>query len=142
MTDLPDASLLYRGLARSFADADQVTLAEFPLPNGRRADLVAVDREGRITIVEIKTSRADLQADHKWPDYLDYCDRFAFAVPAGFALELLPAREGLFVADGFGAEPLRPATVRPLPAARRKAMLLRFARLAAARLQLLTDPRV
>jgi hypothetical protein len=142
MIEPPDAALLYRGLARSFADADEATLAEFTLPNGRRADLVAVDREGLITIVEIKTSRADFQADHKWPDYVDFCDRFAFAVPAGFPLELLPESEGMFIADGFGAEPVRPLVHRPLAAARRKALLLRFARLAAARLQLLLDPRI
>lgn len=142
MANLPDATLLYRGLARSFADADQVTLAEFPLANGRRADLVALDREGLITIVEIKSSRADFQADHKWPEYLEFCDRFAFAVPAGFPIELLPAAEGLFIADGFAAEILRATLLRRLPPARRKAMLLRFARLAAARLQGVLDPRI
>lgn len=142
MTDLPDATLLSRGLARSFADADQATLTEVPLPNGRRADLIALDREGLITIVEIKTSRADFQADHKWPEYLDFSDRFAFAVPAGFPLELLPEGQGVFLADSFGAEPVRSMTVRPLSAARRKAMLLRFARLAATRLDALLDPRV
>src|SRR5918997_4217496 len=95
-----------------FADspiAAQDVAREVPLPNGRRADMVAIDAKGVLTIVEIKVSRADLLGDHKWPDYLDYCDRFYWAVPAGF--ELAPFEEpsfqpqccGLIVADRYDA---------------------------------------
>src|SRR5687768_11357644 len=85
-----------RGVTRLFFRQDQFALCEVPLPNGRRADMMAIDGAGIITIVEIKVSRADLFGDHKWTDYLDYCDRFFWAVPAGFDV------------DPFESEPFRP----------------------------------
>ena len=69
-----------RGVARLFLQAELTPLPEVPLGNGRRADLMAIDAKGCITIVEIKVSRADLLGDAKWPFYLDYCDRFFWAV--------------------------------------------------------------
>jgi hypothetical protein len=115
-------------------------LAELPLGNGRRADLVTIDRAATITIVEVKSGRADFMADHKWQGYLAYCDRFYFAVATGFPLDLLPPEEGLILADRFAGEILREARLRTLGAARRKAMLIRFGRASAARLQALLDP--
>ena len=108
-------------------------IAEFKLANGRRADIAALDRRGKITIAEIKSCRADFEADQKWPDYLEFCDRFYFAVDPGFPVELLPECEGLIMADGYGAMIARIADDRPLAAARRKAVTLRFARQAARR---------
>jgi hypothetical protein len=134
------AADIRRGVARALAAADQAVVTELALANGRRADLVALDRTGMITLIEVKASRADFLADRKWRAYLDYCDRFYFAVADGFPLELLPAAEGLIRADRFAAEILREAPVRGLPAARRKALLIRFARAAAGRLQALLDP--
>ncbi len=138
----PDVTAgILRGISRALAMADQAVLSEMSLANGRRADLVAVDHRGQITIVEIKSSLADFRADHKWRDYLDYCDLFYFAVTDGFPQRTLPAEEGLMVADAFAAEIMRPAQHRPLSAARRKAMLIRFARIAATRLLAHVDPR-
>jgi len=134
------AADIVRGAARALAAADQAVVAEVPLANGRRADLVALDRGGTITLVEVKASRADFVADRKWQDYLDYCDRFYFAVAAGFPLELLPPDEGLILADRFAGEILRAARLRCLSAPRRKAMLIRIARAAAGRLQAVLDP--
>ena len=134
------AAEIVRGVARALAAADQAVLAEVPLANGRRADLVALDRGGTITLIEVKASRADFVADRKWQDYLDYCDRFYFAVAAGFPLELLPPDEGLILADRFAGEILRAARLRCLSAPRRKAMLIRIARAAAGRLQAVLDP--
>ena len=120
-------------------------MCEVPLPNGRRADLMAIDAKGGLTIVEIKVSRADLQGDGKWTDYLDYCDRFYWAVPATLAglLEnerFQPEAAGLIVADRYDAAVVREAAARPLAPARRKAELLRFARRAARRLSAQIDP--
>jgi hypothetical protein len=134
------AADILRGVARAFAEADQAVLAEVPLANGRRADLLALDRSGQITLVEVKSCRADFRSDRKWRHYLDYCDRFYFAVAAGFPLELLPPEEGLILADRFAGEIVREARLRTLSAARRKAILIRFARASAARLQALLDP--
>jgi hypothetical protein len=135
-----------RGITRLFFRQDLFALCEVPLPNGRRADMLAIDGKGMLTIVEIKVSRADLLGDHKWPDYLDYCDRFFWAVPAGFALDhfekgaLGPEFSGLIVADRYDAAVVREAPVRKLAPARRKAETLRFARRAARRLVGDLDP--
>ncbi len=134
------ATEILRGVARAFAAADQAVVTELPLANGRRADLVALDRSGGISLVEVKASRADFLADRKWWAYLGYCDRFYFAIGDGFPLDLLPAEAGTIRADRFAAEILRAAPVRPLAAARRKALLIRFARVSAGRLQGLLDP--
>jgi hypothetical protein len=140
VVEATSAGDLLRGISRALVAADHAVLAELPLANGRRADLVAIDRAGEITLVEIKSCRADFLADRKWPAYLAWCDRFYFAVGGGFPLDLLPAGEGLILADRFSGEIARPARLRPLTPARRKAVLLRFARLAALRLQGQLDP--
>jgi hypothetical protein len=135
-----------RGVLRLFARHDIFGVAEVPLPSGRRLDIMAVDARGAIVAVEIKCSRADLLGDGKWPDYFDYCDRYFWAVPAGFDLGLFesealwPGRTGLIVADQYDAEIVRAAPSEPLSAARRKAEVQRLARRAARRLAQLADP--
>ncbi|MEA3017390.1 MAG: hypothetical protein QOI38_2112 [Sphingomonadales bacterium] len=135
-----------RGVTRLFFRQDLFALCEVPLPNGRRADMVAICPKGMLTIVEIKVSRADLLGDHKWPDYLGYCDRFFWAVPAGFSLDHFEGGErgaehcGLIVADRYDAAIVREAPLRTLAPARRKAETLRFARRAARRLVGDLDP--
>lgn len=129
-----------RGVSRLFLRHDLLSIAEVPLGNGRRVDLFALSPKGLVTIVEIKVSKADLLGDSKWPDYLDYCDRFFWAVPQGFDVSLLdrpamlPERTGLIVADRYDAAILREAQSAMLPSARRKVETLRFARRAARRL--------
>lgn len=112
------------------------------LANGRRADIAAIDPKGRITIVEIKSSVEDFRSDQKWPEYQPFCDHFYFAVNSEFPAELIPNEAGLIIADSFGGAILRDAPNTPLNAARRKAITLRFARLAAQRLSALNDPLV
>jgi hypothetical protein len=135
-----------RGILRLFQRHDIFGIVEVPLPNGRRADIMAIDAAGHLVIVEIKCSRADLLGDMKWPDYFDYCDRFFWAVPGGFDIapfagaQLWPERTGLIVADQYDAEIMRPAPTEPLAAARRKAETLRFARRVARRITALSDP--
>jgi hypothetical protein len=134
-----------RGTQRLFQRLDWFALSEVPLPNGRRADMMALCPKGTLTIVEIKVSRADLLGDAKWPDYLDYCDRYFWAVPRGFDLSLFdrdslrPAQTGLIVADRYDAAILRDAAESQLNTGRRKAEILRFARRAAQRLTMLGD---
>ena len=111
------------------------------LASGRRADVVALTPDGCIWIVEIKSCLADLRADGKWRDYRDFCDRFFFAVPPDFPARHLPEETGLVLADGFGAEIVREAPEHRLAGARRKAVTLRFAHLAAYRHYALVDPR-
>ncbi len=134
----PDqTAILTRGVMRLFLELGMSPLAEFKLANGRRADVAGMDRAGKITIAEIKSCRADFDCDQKWPDYLDYCDRYFFAVDPDFPVDVLPAEEGLILADAFGAAIKRPSVERSLAPARRKAVTLRFARQAALRLSAL-----
>lgn len=140
------AADVVRGVTRMFLRHDLVAIGEVPLEGGRRADLMAIDARGGIVIVEIKVSRADLLGDGKWGDYLQHCDRFFWALPAGFDLSpldgpaFLPERTGVIVADRYDATIVREAHSVPLAAPARKRETLAFARRAARRLTLLTDP--
>lgn len=129
-----------RGTMRLLAELGLAPLAEVPLASGRRLDLLALAADGTFWAVEIKSSLADFRADAKWRDYLPWADRFFFAVAPEFPLAALPGEEGLIVADRYEAAILREGPIRPLPGARRRALLLRFARLAAARAHGLEDP--
>ena len=122
-----------RGAARLLTALGYAPLAEVTLPNGRRADLMALGPKGEIFIVEVKSGPEDFRTDGKWPEYMPYCDAFAFAVAPEFPREILPEEPGLIVADGFGGAVLREAEPAPLAGARRKALTLAFARLAALR---------
>ena len=122
-----------RGAARLLVDLGYAPLAEVTLPNGRRADLMAVSRKGELAIIEVKSGIEDYRVDRKWGEYLPYCDRFAFAVAPEFPQHVLPQEPGLIVCDGFGGAVLREAPVTPLAPARRKALTIGFARLAAMR---------
>jgi hypothetical protein len=137
-----------RGVMRLFTQQALVAIPEVPLPNGRRADLLAFDAKGQVTIVEIKVARADLHGDGKWPDYCDWCDRFYWALAAGLDPAILstpayrPEMAGLIIADRYGAAVVREAAVDPIAAARRKAEILRVGRLAMRRLMALSDPEI
>lgn len=141
----PIAAEVARGVTRLFCRQDLFAICEVPLPNGRRADMMAIDGKGMLAIVEIKVAKSDLLGDCKWTDYLDYCDRFYWAVPPELARicegeRFLPEAAGLIVADRYDAALVRDAAHRPLAPARRKAELLRFARRAARRLSAQIDP--
>lgn len=142
-----DAVAVCRGISRLFARNDIWCLPEMPLRNGRRADLMGIDAKGRIVIVEIKVSRADLIGDGKWPDYLDYCDRFYWGVAPGIDRAILDGAHyrpdccGVIVADGYDAEIVRPAPSHPLAAARRKVEVERLARAALRRQLVAADPQ-
>ncbi|MGG3892193.1 MmcB family DNA repair protein [Metabacillus fastidiosus] len=58
-----------------------VAVADFTLPNGKRADIFAYN-ESQIVILEVKVSHSDLMTDLKWTEYLPYCDDFYFFTPA------------------------------------------------------------
>jgi hypothetical protein len=122
-----------RGAFRLLEALGYAALTEVCLPNGRRADLMALGSKGQIFIVEVKSGIDDFRTDQKWHEYLPYCDAFAFAVAPEFPREVLPEEPGLIVADGFGGAILREAPAAPLAGARRKALTLAFARLAAMR---------
>ena len=126
-------SAVTRGAARLFEALGYAPLLEVGLPNGRRADIMALGPRGQIAIAEVKSSLEDFRVDLKWPEYLPYCDAFYFAVAPEFPREILPEGPGLIIADGFGGAIVGDAPASPLAPARRRALLLAFARLAAFR---------
>src|SRR5215469_2740570 len=129
------AALIARGACRALEEWGYACLREYPLANARRADILALGRKGEMLIVEVKSSIADFRADDKWSHYRDFSDRLYFAVANGFPQTLIPEDCGLMVADAFGTALLRDGMATPLSAARRRALTLRFARVAARRLQ-------
>lgn len=130
----PETTLaVTRGAARLLVDMGYAPLLEVGLPNGRRADVMALGPRGDIVIVEVKSGLEDFRCDAKWREYGPFCDAFHFAVAPEFPQDLIDGDCGLIVADGFGGAVLREATTRPLAPARRKALTLAFGRLGALR---------
>ena len=135
-------ALLARGVCRALDQLGYSSLVEFPLANGRRADVLALGKHGELVIVEVKSSVADFRADRKWPAYRDFSDRLYFAVASSFPTVLIPEQCGLLVADPFGAALVRDGAAISLSPARRRALTLRFARVAASRLRRSIDPEM
>jgi len=129
-----------RAAARFCALRGWAPLSEVPLPSGRRADILALTPDGRFLILEVKSCARDFLADRKWPDYRDFCDALYFAVDPDFPQELLPEDVGLVVADRQDSALLREAPVHLLAPARRRALMQRYAMLAATRLAAQDDP--
>ena len=131
---------LQRGVCRGLRALDFVCVEELIPSPGLRVDVMALGPKGEVWVVECKSGRADFRADRKWQFYLDWCDRFFWAVDADFPVDLLPEGTGLILADPYDAEVVRMAPEAPLSGARRKVVLRTFARAAAGRLQGLRDP--
>jgi hypothetical protein len=135
------ALAIARGTARLLSSLGFTCVSELPLPSGRRADLVALNERGEIWIVEIKSSVEDLRADQKWHEYRAHCDRLFFAFTQDLPCEIFPEQTGLIVADAYGAHMHCEAPEHRLPAPTRKLMTVRFAMVAAQRINRLIDPQ-
>jgi hypothetical protein len=133
-------ALVCRAASRFCLRSGWAPVTEVPLPNGRRADILALLPDGGFAVIEVKSGARDFLSDAKWPEYRDYCDRLFFAVALDFPQELLPGDVGLVVAEASEAALIRDAPAHPLAPARRRALLHRFAALAAARLAAAEDP--
>ena len=134
------AQAIRRAAGRLCGRLGWAPLHEVPLPNGRRADILALRPDGCFVCIEVKSGARDFLSDLKWPDYRAFSDALYFAVDVEFPQELLPAETGLIVAAGLEADLLREAPAHPLATARRRALLHRFALLAAGRLAAVEDP--
>lgn len=138
---LPEISLaVRRAAARLCGQLAWAVIHEVPLPNGRRADILALRPDGGFVCIEVKSGVRDFMTDAKWPEYRDYADQLYFAVDHDFPVALLPDDVGLIVTCGPDAAMLRDAPETKLPPARRRALTHRFATLAAGRLMALDDP--
>lgn len=139
---LTTGQLLARGVCRHLLSYDYVSLLEFIPKTGRRVDVIGLGPKGEIWIVECKSSVADFQSDHKWQDYLEWCDRYFWAVDKNFPIELLPSKSGLIIADPYDAEIIHMPQEERLNSSRRKAMIQKIARHAARREQKSRDPGI
>ncbi|MCE8546562.1 MmcB family DNA repair protein [Ruegeria pomeroyi] len=138
--DLQPGQRLARGVSRHLRAHGFVSVEEFVPARGLRVDVMGLGPKGEIWVVECKSSRADYQADSKWQGYLEWCDRYFWAVDVEFPAELLPSESGLLIADAYDAEIVRMAPEQKLAPARRKVLIQKFATHAARRLQALRDP--
>jgi hypothetical protein len=134
------ALMIARGVRRLLRARGYSSVTELALTDGRRADIVAVNSEGEVLIVEVKSSPTDFRTDRKWRDYAACCDRLYFAISERTPVDLMPMEAGLIVADPYGAEVVREAELKRMAPASRRALLLRFAQAAADRLHRLADP--
>lgn len=139
-TALQPGQLLARGVCRALVAHGFVTVEELVPARGLRVDVMALGPKGEIWVVECKSSRADYQSDAKWEGYLEWCDRFFWAVDTAFPTDLLPEETGLIIADAYDGEILRMGPESRLAPARRKVMVQKFACHAARRLHALRDP--
>lgn len=142
LADLQPGQILARGVARHLKGLGFACVEEFVPSRGLRVDVMALGPKGELWVVECKSGLADFRSDGKWEGYLDWCDRFFWAVDLEFPVEVLPEETGLIVADGYDGEIIRPGPEAKLAGARRKALTLKFARDAARRLQGFRDPGV
>ena len=139
MISTSTAAEVARGVSRLLIQEGYSPILEFTLPNGRRLDVAAIGPGGEMLGVEIKVALADLRGDGKWPEYLEYCDLFYFAIPPDFPPEHVPSETGLIVADRYGGAIVKPAQTQTLHASRRKAVTISFAKVAAERLSAILD---
>ena len=131
-----------RGVMRHFAQIGLSSLSEFSPAKGLRVDIVAIGLLDEIWIVECKSSQGDFKSDKKWQNYLDWCDRYFWAVDAKFPINILPSDTGLIIADAYDASIFREAPLNKLSAARRKKITKSIARSACNRLLTHTDPKI
>lgn len=136
----PPGQRIARGVCRHLDSFDFACIEEFVPAPGLRVDVMALGPQGEIWVVECKSGLPDYRADRKWHGYLDWCDRFFWAVDADFPVELLPEDSGLILSDAYDAEIVRMAPEDRLPSARRRKITQMFARHAAQRLLMLRDP--
>ena len=137
---LKPGQLLARGVCRHLLAHDFVSVEELVPTSGLRVDVMGLGPKGEIWIIECKSSRVDFQSDSKWQGYLEWCDRYFWAVDEDFPTELLPDNTGLMIADAYDGEIIRMGPETKLPAARRKVMMAKFARHAARRWHMVRDP--
>ena len=127
-----EAHRIFAALMRYQIDSGFACLPEFSLKTGRRPDICCLGKDGKVILIEVKSSIADFKSDNKWHEYCEWADEFYFAVGDDFPLELLPEAEqcGIFITDGFDVHLLRQAPHKKLAAARRHHLTRRLARTA------------
>ena len=135
-------SIIARGVMRHFSQIGLSSLSEFSPIRGLRVDIITLGMSDEIWIVECKSGQSDFKSDKKWQNYLDWCDRYFWAVDANFPINILPSDTGIIIADAYDASILKDSPLNKLSAARRKKIMNSVARSACNRLLLHTDPKI
>lgn len=141
-TKLKMGQLIARGVCRHLKHYDFACIEEFVPIKGARVDIIAVGPKGEIWIIECKSSANDYLQDQKWEKYLPFCDRYFWAVPQNFPTNILPAYDGLIIADSYDAEIIRYGPEYKINPQKRKKIITKIARNASDRLRSFTDPNV
>ena len=131
-----------RGVMRHFSQIGLSSLSEFSPARGLRVDIITLGMANEIWIVECKSCQSDFKSDKKWQNYLDWCDRYFWAVEANFPIDILPPDTGVIIADAYDASILREAPLNKLSIARRKKIIKSIAKSACNRLLTHTDPKI
>ena len=103
------ALMIARGVRRLLRARGFSSVTELALTDGRRADIAAVNRDGEVLIVEVKSSpriSAPIASGATMPLAATGC---ISPSRSERRLELMPLEAGLIVADPYGAEIVREA---------------------------------
>lgn len=136
-----DATLIKATATRYFVKKRMMVNEEMGLcRRGRyRADLLALSMPGLVTVVEVKSSVADFRADKKWHHYLEYSNKFYFAmssqtyarvkdkIPSGVGVMVVREREDRAGRMRRSVKVVRRATFRPLDPDVQKNLIIRMA---------------
>ena len=112
-----------RGVMRHFDQIGLSSLSEFSPIKGLRVDIITLGMSNEIWIIECKSGQSDFKSDRKWHNYLDWCDRYFWAVDANFPIDILPINTGIIIADAYDASILREAPLNKLSPARQKKVI-------------------
>ncbi len=131
-----------RGVMRHFDQIGLSSLSEFSPIKGLRVDIITLGMSNEIWIIECKSGQSDFKSDRKWHNYLDWCDRYFWAVDANFPIDILPINTGIIIADAYDASILREAPLNKLSPARQKKVIKSIAKSACSRLLTHIDPKI
>ena len=131
-----------RGVMRHFDQIGLSSLSEFSPIKGLRVDIITLGMSDEIWIIECKSGQSDFKSDRKWHNYLDWCDRYFWAVDANFPIDILPINTGIIIADAYDASILREAPLNKLSPARQKKIIKLIATSACNRLLAYIDPKI
>jgi hypothetical protein len=130
---------LARGVARHFSSLGWVSIEELAPVRGLRVDVMALGPKDEIWVIECKSNLADFRSDRKWGRYLEWCDRFFWAVDTRFPIDELPKITGLMIGDAYNSEIIRMGPETKMASSRRKGIVHKFAVNAARRLHEIRD---
>ena len=97
-------SRIARGVMRHFAQIGMHSLSEFSPARGLRVDIITLGMSDEIWIVECKSGQSDFKSDKKWQNYLDWCDRYFWAVDRKFPIDILRVTWGYILLKDAAAD--------------------------------------